>query len=1578
METGESRVESIFFAALQKESPEERAAYLDEACAGDEDLRRRVEALLGAHPRLGSFLKGHAAELVATEDMPPVSERPGTLIGNYKLMEQVGEGGMGVVYVAEQRQPVRRKVALKIIKPGMDTKEVIARFEAERQALAIMDHPNIAKVLDAGSTESGRPYFVMELVRGVPITDYCDQNKLTTGERLELFVTVCHAIKHAHQKGVIHRDVKPTNVMITLHDGKPVPKIIDFGVAKAINQQLTERTIYTRYAQMVGTPLYMSPEQAELSGLDVDTRTDIYSLGVLLYELLTGTTPFDKKRIRTAAYDEIRRIIREEEPPKPSTRISTLGKTATAISAHRNTDPKRLSQLIRGDLDWIVMKALEKDRTRRYETAGELAADVVRHLNHEPILAGRPSAVYRFRKFARRHKAAMATVGLVAAALLLGLIASTWQAIRATRAEVGARDERDRAVFAWKQADQQRDRAFKAEQTASRDRDRAMEAERVATQERDLAQKQRDENRRLLYVSDMNVAHQAWEAANAGRVLELLNRHRPEPGQEDLRGFEWYYLWRLCQRGLMTPTLEHGSSVYCVAFSPDGGTLAAACHDHTVRLWRAATGELRSTLTGHRNWVYSVAFSPDGETLASGSVDRTVRLWDVANGQELHTLRGHLATVNCVAFSPDGKTAASGAADKTVNLWDVATGELRHTFTGHTSTLGSVTFSPDGRTLASGSHGGTGKLWDLATMEERATLKGAGCVAFSPDGKTVACAAFDKKTVNLWDVATGALRHTLTGHTGEVRSVAFSPDGHTLASGSRDNTVRLWNVATGQLEGTLVGHAGGVQCVTFSADGKTLASSSEDATVKLWDVAADEEPELLAGHTGGVSSVAFSRQGQLASGGRDNTVRVWDVATGELKEIFEGHTDLVLAVAFSPGGKTLASASRDKLVKLWDVANGVHLRMLEGHGSYVCSVAFSPHGDTLVSGSSDGTLRLWNVANGEQRAILRGHERSVLAAAFSPDGRAPASGSADGAVKLWNLATGKEQATLEGHTGDVWSVAFSPDARMLASGAWDTTVKLWDVATGEVKRTLKGHGGRVFCVMFSPDGKTLASAAGDRTVKLWDVASGEQRATLKGHTEWLSTVAFSPDGNTLAAAAPGGTIRLWRAAGEEEVRKATALLTLEDRARTIASADAEKQQQMLADVKAYLAAKVPEGLVQKDIFLATSTARALEESGNYELASEAYRSFAEVIAKSRDEKLCDVAKRWEGIARRLVLVGKEIRLEGTLVDGTPFDWDAYRGKVVLVQFWSTRCSPAELARLRTTYELYHDRGFDVAVISTDPDRPAVEQYLQREQMPWVTLHNKDAERGHPMAIYYGITRVPTAVLVDQEGNVVSVSARSQEFDKPLEQLLGAPYVPKGKLTHIDLKAQANRKLTGGTNNLEELPQGEQTFGGVRFLIGDSFIQLGSERLPNMPKQVEAISVNEAFTKLYVLHAARQAGDVPDGTVIGQYKVKYQDETEEMIPVVLGEDVRDWWNMDESKAITRGKVVWEGTNPAASKANRTLRLYLTMWKNPHPDKKVVSIDFISANTDAAPFCVAMTVEEAPDTSTDETASDSPSQ
>jgi serine/threonine protein kinase len=464
--------EDVFIQALEM-PPAERPAFLGQACGDDCALRRRVEVLLAAHDNPGSFLAGQVGPLPVTTGLqPPLHEGAGGYIGPYKLLQQIGEGGMGTVYMAEQTEPVQRRVALKIIKPSLDSRSIIARFEAERQALALMDHPNIARVLDAGAIPSpsppggegrgegeGRPYFVMELVKGVPITRYCDERRLPPRQRLELFVPVCQAVQHAHQKGIIHRDLKPSNVLIALYDGKPVPKIIDFGVAKATGPKLTDKTLFTEYGAVVGTLEYMSPEQAELNQLDVDTRSDVYSLGVLLYELLTGTTPLQRQRLKETSLLEALRLIREEEPPRPSTRLGTTAELP-AIAASRGLEPKKLSTLVRGELDWIVMKALEKDRNRRYETANGLARDLERYLADEPVQACPPSAAYRFGKLARRHKQALAAVTTIILALVVSLVWIWQERQEAVRQRDAAQEQRQQAEANLRKARQAVDNSF--------------------------------------------------------------------------------------------------------------------------------------------------------------------------------------------------------------------------------------------------------------------------------------------------------------------------------------------------------------------------------------------------------------------------------------------------------------------------------------------------------------------------------------------------------------------------------------------------------------------------------------------------------------------------------------------------------------------------------------------------------------------------------------------------------------------------------------------------------------------------------------------------------------------------------------------------------------------------------------------------------------------------------------------------------------------------------------------------------------------------------------------------------------
>mgnify|MGYP001441879792 CR=1 FL=1 len=508
-------IEEVFSAARALTDPVERAAYLDAACGDDADLRAKVEGLLRAEAEAGSFLESaDAMPIDPNATLPQVeapsssartvrtaaAEQPGALIGPYKLLQLIGEGGFGSVFMAEQEQPVRRKVALKIIKLGMDTRQVVARFEQERQALALMDHPNIARVLDAGATETGRPFFVMELVKGDPIVEYCDKNNLSIQERLELFAQVCTAVQHAHTKGIIHRDIKPNNVLVSTQDGRPNTKVIDFGIAKATSARLTEKTLFTEHRQLIGTPEYMSPEQAEGS-LDIDTRTDVYSLGVLLYELLTGTTPFNSKELRSAAYAEIQRIIREVEPPKPSTRLSQHSDTLASVAARRHIEPKKLGTVIRGELDWIVMKCLEKDRQRRYETANGLATDIRRYLAGEAVVAAPPSTAYRFKKFIRRHRMIVTTSGAVAATLLIGVAAFAWQAREAS-------NQRDLAVAAREAEAEQRKVADAARMESQMQEARAKEQEAEAIRQAAEAKEQEAEARKQAAIAEAVVAFQ--------------------------------------------------------------------------------------------------------------------------------------------------------------------------------------------------------------------------------------------------------------------------------------------------------------------------------------------------------------------------------------------------------------------------------------------------------------------------------------------------------------------------------------------------------------------------------------------------------------------------------------------------------------------------------------------------------------------------------------------------------------------------------------------------------------------------------------------------------------------------------------------------------------------------------------------------------------------------------------------------------------------------------------------------------------------------------------------------------------
>ncbi|MCP4786000.1 MAG: serine/threonine protein kinase [Fuerstiella sp.] len=518
----------MFHVARGLENSDLRQEYLTQICEGDQPLRERVEALLDVHEKEQTFLKSQTVN-EPTVLYSGVAEKVGQQIGRYKLLQKIGEGGFGVVYMAEQSRPLRRKVALKVIKPGMDTSAVIARFEAERQALALMDHPGIAKVFDGGTTDSGRPYFVMELVKGIPVTEFCDENRFSVRQRLKLFTTICRAIQHAHQKGVIHRDIKPSNVLVTLHDGQPVPKVIDFGVSKAISQQLTEKTLFTAHGQMIGTPQYMSPEQAEMSGLDIDTRSDVYSLGILLYELLTGVTPLDPEQIRNTAFAELQRLIREDEPVHPSRRCSTQGEQSATIAAKRRTDARKLGLLLRGELDWVIMKTLEKDRNRRYESPNALATDVENFLNDETVTACPPSIVYRFKKFSHRNKTLLLTGGSIVMLLFLSTV-SLWTLYVA---EENAKKEAVKAQVEAEMARGQAEEVLKVNSDLRRQQMIAIVFSLAASGQENQAHQQIqqpgiDDDVRIALTAMLNaeIASIHGDPLEAVRILEGLNAHK--------------------------------------------------------------------------------------------------------------------------------------------------------------------------------------------------------------------------------------------------------------------------------------------------------------------------------------------------------------------------------------------------------------------------------------------------------------------------------------------------------------------------------------------------------------------------------------------------------------------------------------------------------------------------------------------------------------------------------------------------------------------------------------------------------------------------------------------------------------------------------------------------------------------------------------------------------------------------------------------------------------------------------------------------------------------------------------------
>ena len=1064
--------------------PHKRAEYLDRACKGDQKLKDQIETLLAAHERADGFLAFSPARAPAHVG----GHKEGDRIGRYKLLQRIGEGGCGVVYMAEQEHPVRRRVALKVIRLGMDTERIIARFEAERQALAMMDHPNIAKVFDAGATDSGRPYFVMELVRGIKITDYCEQNNLPTRERLGLFVQVCHAIQHAHQKGIIHRDIKPSNILVTVNDGVPIPKVIDFGIAKGTEGRLTDKTLFTAFEQFIGTPAYMSPEQAAMTSVDIDTRSDIYSLGVLLYELLTGRTPFDGNELLAAGLDEMRRTIREVEPVKPSTRL-------TQNSGSIPSRPQQTIHGVRGDLDWIVMKCLEKDRARRYETANGLAHDILRHLKNEPVGARPPTGLYRFHKAIRRNKTAFAAAAAVLTVLIAGVIVSTWQAVRAKRAE--------RQQILLRQEAQNANRGL----------------------------------RETVSILELERAEDFFQAGDAGfgaAHLAAILRRNPSNHIAASR-----LVSALLHRNWALPTgapLRHGAVVTTLSFSPDSACLLSTSDDNTANLWEAGTGKWIAGLQ-HDGQVHHANFSPDGTRIVSASADGFARIWNATNGSPFTAPLEHKGPLNFAEFSTDSMRILSAGADKIVRIWDGWTGELLRETAPQRTDIAIARFSPDGKEIVTGSKRGSVRFFDLETAKETPWLgihyEGITALSYSPDGRRLVSASADG-IVRLWSTARKEPIQNAIMSDEPIDHAVFSPDGRLLLTSSHGTAARLWDVNTGKPLGSPLAHSGRVVAGAFSADGQKIVTISKEHSARLWDAQTRlplcqpiREPQEF-------TIVTFSPDGKrLATGSKDGTIRLWDIQSRQHTGLAVAFETQIECVALNPDTKFVLGASADGAARVFDIAS-LNTRHPSSYLLQVPaglqSAEFSPDGNLVLTATTNKNLYLWDW---RARRIIAGPLSTpsrIRSTRFSPDSKRFVTAGFDGTVQVWNAETWQPITLPLSHGSDAVSVAiFSPDGELIASAGEDFTARVWNARTGAPAGKPMIHSDHVKWVDFSPDGTRIATASTDNTARIWDVRTGAPLVPALQHARIVDKALFSHDGRCVITVSMDRTSRIWDA-----------------------------------------------------------------------------------------------------------------------------------------------------------------------------------------------------------------------------------------------------------------------------------------------------------------------------------------------------------------------------------------------------------------------------------------------------------------
>lgn len=1065
---------------LLDSSSSEKDNILTKRCGADAGLRQEVEKLLAATEKAADFMELSAVDSASrTIDLEATGNLIGRRVGKYRLLRLIGSGGMGKVFLASRTdKEFRKTVAVKLVNPFWNDDETAQTFRRERQILAKLEHPNIARLLDGGTTKDKVSFLVMEFVDGVPITEYCKERCKTTNERLKIFLKVCEAVQFAHQNLVIHRDLKPNNILVT-PDG--TVKLLDFGVAKLLRPDLLDVSSNFTLGTNILTPNYASPEQ--LMGETVTTASDVYSLGVLLYELLCGNRPHD---LKDKSLPEILRIISQEVPPKPSeTEVQMREQVASpALSAsglHSRTGARRA---LRGDLDNICLKALAKERGERYQTVEEFSADINRHLETLPIHARQPSVWYRMNKYVKRHRLGVAGAIVIMTLLLGWLTSAVWQ--------------------------------------------------------RNVARDQADQNLRRAYAADMNLGMQAYETANLIRLNDILALYN---NTAFANNWEYRFLQNLAKPKGQLLMIPHPSDVWDVTFSSDSRRLATACADGFARIYQVPAGNLLTTTATRETNIWRVRFSPDGRFLATASGDSTstsAKVWNAATGAEILSLVGHSGRVRGIDFSPDGKMIATGSRDGTIRIWSAVDGRELKRFVveraGEPEPADDVRFTPDGAKLVAASRY-KASLWEVSSGrilfnfdEGTSSLT----VAVSPDGKRFAFGGAEPR-IRVFNSNPVKQVLEIAGHDAKINNLAFSPDSSTIASASSDRTVRFFDALTGAQLQNLKTHLGDAWSVAFSRDGKFIATSGTDFRVFLFDASESLKATSFAlPMSFGLSWSAISPDRSKVALPSHKTARdrytqtLWDVTSRH--KVAEFSTEGVYAGSFSPDATILAIADIAGTISLRNSATGGEIRRFAAHDKTIVSIVFTPDGQRLISASLDKTVRIWDVNNPVLVRELCRLEVDVSALGVSSDGRRVFVASYDTTAKLIDFETGRVIAEIDKQPKAILSVAFAPDGQTFATGTAGGAIDIRQTTNAKLIATLTGNTGHLMALTYSPDGLRLASAGGEGVIRLWDTKTGDQVLAIRTGSPYTGFLAFTPDGNTLISHGNVGKIRLWETA----------------------------------------------------------------------------------------------------------------------------------------------------------------------------------------------------------------------------------------------------------------------------------------------------------------------------------------------------------------------------------------------------------------------------------------------------------------